>query len=118
MSYCHLTYSERNVIWVLHLQGHRQADIARALGRPRCTIQREVTRNRSCDGSYNPSTAQALTHVRRRQRVRRPKTGQLPRMRYVADPLERHWSPEQICGRLRQVDFPDEPAMHLSPPTI
>jgi len=118
MSYSHLTYSERNVIWVLHLQGHRPCDIARGLGRPPCTIHRELERNRSCDGSYEPATAQALAHARQRQRVVRPKTGKAPLMRYVAEHLERRWSPEQICGRLRHVDFPQDPTMHLCPPTI
>ena len=118
MSYSHLTYSERNVIWVLHLQGQRPCDIARATGRPPCTIHRELERNRSCDGSYDPGTAQALAHARQRARVVRPKTGKAPLMRYVAEHLERHGSPEQICGRLRHVDFPHDPTMHLSPPTV
>ena len=118
MSYPHLTFSERNVIWAFHLQGHGPSDIARVLGRSRSTIYRELKRNRDYDGSYSPATAQAMTHARRRARVVRPKTDKAPLMLYVAERLERRWSPEQICGRLREVDFPDDPRMHLSPVTI
>jgi IS30 family transposase len=36
---------------------------------------------------------------------------------YVRERLAQAWSPDQIAGRLRR-DFPDEPARHVSAPTI
>ncbi len=100
MSYSHLTMDERNVICRMQFQGYRQAEIARCLGRHRSTIGRECKRNRSYQGPYNPSTAQALANSRRRAHLRRPKTGHRCLMEYVAERLQACWSPEQIAGRL------------------
>lgn len=100
MSYNHLTMNERNVIYRMQWQGYSDAEIARCLGRHRSTIGRECKRNRSCRGSYNAGTAQALANSRRRAHLRRPKTGHRCLMAYVTQRLEADWSPEQIAGRL------------------
>ena len=100
MPYNHLTMNERNVIYRMLWQGYSKAEIARCLGRHRSTIGRECRRNRSFQGPYNPSTAQALANCRRRAHLRRPKTGRGRLMSYVAERLQNHWSPEQIAGRL------------------
>jgi len=100
MSYNHLTMDERNVIYRMQWQGYSDAEIARCLGRHRSTIGRECKRNRSCRGSYNAGTAQALANSRRRAHLRRPKTGHHRLMAYVTQRLEADWSPEQIAGRL------------------
>jgi IS30 family transposase len=91
---------ERNVIYIMQRQGYSNAEIARCLGRHRSTIGRECRRNLSYEGPYNPSTAQALANCRRRAHLRRPKTGHRRLMSYVAERLQKHWSPEQIAGRL------------------
>jgi IS30 family transposase len=100
MSYNHLTMNERNVIYRMQWQGYSNAEIARCLGRHRSTIGRECRRNRSCQGSYDPGTAQLFANCRRRNHLRRPKTGHRRLMSYVAERLQNHWSPEQIAGRL------------------
>ena len=100
MPYNHLTMNERNVIYRMLWQGYSKAEIARCLGRHRSTIGRECRRNRSFQGPYNSSTAQALANCRRRAHLRRPKTGHGRLMSYVAERLQNHWSPEQIAGRL------------------
>jgi len=100
MSYNHLTMNERNVIYRMLWQGYTNAEIARCLGRHRSTIGRECRRNRSCQRSYDPGTAQVLANCRRRAHLRRPKTGHRRLMAYVAERLQNHWSPEQIAGRL------------------
>jgi IS30 family transposase len=100
MSYNHLTMEERNVIYRMHWLGHSDAEIARCLGRHRSSIGRECKRNINKDGHYDPGHAQTLAHVRRRAHLRRPKTGCRRLMTYVAQRLQRHWSPEQIAGRL------------------
>ena len=100
MSYNHLTMDERNVIYRMQWQGYSDAEIARCLGCDRSTIGRECQRNRSYEGPYNPSTAQALANSRRHAHLRRPKTGHRRLMGYVAERIEAGWSPEQIAGRL------------------
>jgi len=100
MSYHHLTMDERNVIYRMHFQGYSQAEIARCLGRHRCTIGRELKRNRGAQKAYNPGTAQTFAQARRRAHLRRPKTGDPRLMAYVTERLQAHWSPEQIAGRL------------------
>jgi IS30 family transposase len=100
MSYNHLTMNERNVIYRMQWQSYSKAEIARCLGRHRSTIGRECRRNRSCQGPYDPGTAQVLANCRRRAHLGRPKTGHCRLMSYVAERLQNHWSPEQIAGRL------------------
>ncbi len=100
MSYRHLSMDERNVIYQMRLQGYRDAEIARCLGRHRSTIGRECKRNADLDGRYYAGTAQTWANVRRRAHLRQPKTGQGRLMAYVERRLRDHWSPEQIAGRL------------------
>ena len=59
MSYHHLTMDERNVIYRMRFQGYPDAEIARCIGCHRATIGREVKRNASVEGRYNPGTAQS-----------------------------------------------------------
>lgn len=37
---------------------------------------------------------------------------------YVLEKLQESWSPEQIAGRLQQVEYPDDPSMHICHETI
>ena len=93
------------------------AQIAGRLGRPRCTIYRELARNSGPGGRYRATVAQQ----RADQRARRPKQAKIAagsRLRAeVAARLEKKWSPRQIAVTLKQ-DFPDDPGMHVSHETI
>jgi transposase, IS30 family len=113
----YLSAVEREEIAILHAQKVRPAEIARRIGRPRCTISRELTRNSSADGSYRASTAQRRVE----ERARRPKPGRLagnPRLlAEVRLRLKKNWSPEQISHDL-QVSFPDQPEMWCCHETI
>ncbi len=114
----YLSPLEREEIAIMHAQGHGVRAIGRALGRPHCTISRELARNRRSDGSYRARTAQR----RAEQRARRPKAGKLaqnPRLRaWVAAKLaQEQWSPEQISHDL-VVEFPDDPQMRCCHETI
>jgi IS30 family transposase len=100
MSYRHLTMDERNVIYQMQVQGYRDAEIARCLGRHRSTIGRECERNAMGDGRYESGPAQTWANSRRRAHLRRPKTGHGRLMAYVGERLADRWSPEQIAGRL------------------
>lgn len=62
-----LTMSEREVISKMRFEGASPAEIGRALGRPRCTISRELARNGE-GADYSAVIAQQKTDVRRRER--------------------------------------------------
>ena len=84
--------------------GKRVSEIARAIGRSKSTVSREISRNSFRVGGgecYRASTAQAR-YERRREACVRPRilddpgTFELVRSKF----LEQQWSPEQIEGRL------------------
>ncbi len=104
MPWRHLTQDERKVIGNMIEAGYAQAEVARALGRDRSSICRELRRNANSDGRFLPDVAHVYAQCRKAVRVRRPKTGDASLMEYVAERLERRWSPEQIAGRLRRID--------------
>jgi len=118
VSYQHLTFAERNVIYRMKILGRPHAEIARCLGRHPATIGREMRRNAQFDGRYFSAGAQAFANARRRAHIRRPKTGDPRLMAHVARRLERRWSPQQIAGRLRQVGSAKLPSHTLSHQTI
>lgn len=99
--YRQLTSEERYALSTLRKQGCTQAQIARALGRHRSTISREVRRNSRNDGGYRPSTAHDFARWRR-SRSRRNQRFTSADWAIVMARLEQHWSPEQISGRLKK----------------
>jgi len=99
--YRQLTSEERYALSTLRKQGCTQAQIARALGRHRSTIGREVRRNSRKDGGYRPSTAHDFARWRR-SRSRRNQRFTSADWAIVLAHLELHWSPEQISGRLKK----------------
>lgn len=112
-----LNMEEREVISQMFAAGHSRKAIAERLGRPPCTIGREVKRNAQEDGSYSAVAAQRRMAARRRQR---PLTRKLQRPELnavVRSYLTQEWSPDQISGRLKLL-WADEPRFHVSPQTI
>ena len=99
--YRQLTSGERYALSALRKQGCSQAEIARALGRHRSTISREVRRNVKPDGFYRPKDA--VDYARwRRSRTRRVSPFTPADWLLVTRYLQRQWSPEQVSGRLRR----------------
>lgn len=114
----YLSHAEREEIAILAEAGHGVREIGRRIGRPHCTVGRELRRNRNRDGSYRALPAQR----RAEERARRPKRGKLaadPRLRgYVVDKLcAEQWSPRMISHALR-MDFPDDESMRCCHETI
>jgi IS30 family transposase len=102
MTYRQLTSEERYMLAALRRQGYNKAQIARALGRHRCTIGRELRRNSTrSDGRYRATTAQERTNGRR-SRSRRNRRFTARDFALVEGLLCRQWSPEQIAGHLRR----------------
>src|SRR6266704_3215952 len=93
-------------------------EISERTGRSPSTISRELRRNRDPDsGQYRPFTAHKLA-VQRRARPRPGKIAADPVLRqFVADRLEKRWSPQQV-SRALPGEFPDDPARHVVHETI
>jgi IS30 family transposase len=100
--YHQITFEERYALGLLRRQGLAPAAIARALGRHRSTIGRELARNRTAhDGGYRPPLADSYARTRRSRsrRNRRFSPADLERVRAL---LCEQWSPEQVAGHLRR----------------
>ena len=102
MAYHQITSEQRYTLSALRQQGLNQAEIARAMGRHRSSISRELRRNSSAwDGGYRPFVASHRARARR-SRSRRNQRFTRGDFRLVESLLRRRWSPEQISGRLRR----------------
>jgi IS30 family transposase len=102
MTYRQLTSEERYMLAALRRQGSNNSQIARALGRHRCTIGRELGRNSTrSDGRYRATTAQERAQGRR-SRSRRNRRLTAADFAVVEELLCRQWSPEQVAGHLRR----------------
>ncbi len=101
--YHQLTSEERHTLSTLRRQGFSQPAIARALGRHRSTISREVRRNsRGRDGRvYRPDLADDYARWRRSRSRRNERFGPQDWV-IVAKHLKKEWSPEQVSGWLRR----------------
>jgi IS30 family transposase len=101
MSYRQITYAERYTLGLLRQQGLSAAAIARALGRHRSTIGRELRRNATRhDGAYRPQLADWYARGRRSQ-SRRNQRFTPADWHQIHALLREDWSPEQVAGRLQ-----------------
>ena len=92
--------------------------IARLLGRDPSTVSREVERNRNPEfGDCEPYRAQQKAADRLKRPKPRKAADGTPLWAEILAGLRRHWSPEQISGRLKAM-FPDNGDMHASVETI
>lgn len=90
------------MISALRRQGLNRSEVARALGRHRSSISRELRRNGAAwDGCYRPSVASERTRARR-SRSRRNSHFTSDDLRVVERLLKKRWSPEQVSGCLRK----------------
>jgi len=113
MSYVHFTASERRILDNLLRLSWSLRAIARAMKRSPSSISRELRRNSDKDG-YNPHLANLQYWERREQKYVKYKTGDEQLMACVIDKLKEGWSPEQIDGRFRHEDYPNNKAMWIS----
>ena len=98
-SYSHLSDDEREQIGLLKALGHSIAAIAQAIGRPKSTISRELSRNRLPSGRYSPLHAAGAYQLRRRREAMIERDRDL--RTFVLDRLAEGWTPEQISGWLK-----------------
>jgi IS30 family transposase len=93
---------------------HKLTDIAKAMGRDKSTLSREVSRCRLGYGGYRALTAQALVNAGKKVAKRPGKIDNNPLLQeYIHSRLKLSWSPEQIANRLK-LEYPNEPDMQIS----
>ena len=95
----HLSDDEREQIGLLKALGHSIGAIAQAIGRPKSSISRELSRNRLPSGRYSPLHAAGTYQLRRRREaiIERDRALQT----FVLDRLAERWTPGHISGWLR-----------------
>jgi IS30 family transposase len=111
-----LSPAEREEIAVGLAAGESMAAIGRRIGRPACTVSREVARHRGRRG-YRAGRAQFEAQLA----ARRPKPAKLAAGGRLRGQVERwlalRWSPQQISARLVR-NYPGDPEMRVSHETI
>lgn len=103
--YTHIKKAERTETAYLLNKGYGVSVIAQALKRSKGTISEEI-KNHSIDGVYDPDKANHKAYVKRKySKYQGMKIAKDKEMReYVEDKLKQDWSPEQISGRIKEVD--------------
>ena len=122
-----ITPRERELLAHLLALGYTHSACALKLVRPRRSIIREMrrnsvwvmTRNGQRVQVYVPITAQARADRRQYHSVHNKQPLKNADVyHYVTEHLRAGWSPEQISGRLRTVDHPDDPHWQICHETI
>ena len=103
--YQHITKAERLEIALLKEKQYRIRDIARVLNRSPGTIYDEMKRN-AVNGAYDPKKADHKAYTARKySKYQGMKVVQRPALReYVEDHMMKDWSPEEISGRIAEID--------------
>lgn len=122
-----LTSTERDCLSTWKKEGLSNTICAKRLGRSASTIGRELKRNRirvvigdnDWDYIYEPVHAQFVSDTRKQNAwfVKEPLKNKKI-YKYVLKKLKESWSPEQIAGRLKKVDYPNDPSWHICHETI
>ena len=105
MKYHHFTSSERLEISILKKKNYSNRAIASVLGCSHTSIGRELRRNAMKKG-YVARNAKMKARVRRKQsKYQGMRIQDRPDLRaYIIHYLHAQWTPEEISGRLREVD--------------
>lgn len=103
--YTHIKKIERLEMAILLDKGYSIRDIAKSFHRNPSAIAREISKN-SVKGIYDPYKANHKAYVRRKyskyQGMKIVKDIEL--RRYVEKNIKQDWSPEEIAGRLKNID--------------
>lgn len=94
----HLTVEQRYVIAALHKRGVRKKDIAQEIGVHKSTIGRELKRNATKTGRYNPNEAEMYAQERKERFCFTRKFTKEIEQRIRDYLVLEQWSPEQIVG--------------------
>lgn len=102
--YQHFSTEERENLLILKKIGKNITEIAKELKRNKSSVSRELRRN-SVDGDYSACAAEAM-YKERRKNCKRHKLLENKELKKTVQRLivEKHWSPEEISGRLKMED--------------
>lgn len=127
MKHRKFTLLERELLSQWRKEGIGKKECARRLGRDIRTIQRELQRNKTrvavgrndWEMIYEPTHAQFVSRQRKQNAwlAKQPLKSKKV-YSYVLDKLKQGWSPEQISGRLREVDYVGDPSWQICHETI
>jgi len=103
--YQHIKKAERLEIAILLEKNYKIREVAGALKRSPNTISREIKLN-SVKGKYDPHKADHKAYAKRKySKYQGMKITGDKRLRdYVEENLKQDWSPEEVAGRLKEVD--------------
>src|SRR5580704_8381623 len=127
MHHTKITQKERELLATWRNEGIANKEIARRLGRPVLTIRRELKRNKTrvavgdndWQMIYEPVHAQHVAEERKQNAwLAKEPLKDKKIYSYVLEKLTDSWSPEQISGRLREVDHPGDLSWHICHETI
>src|SRR3989344_8649839 len=104
-NYGHIIKTERREIALLIEKKYSFRNIARILKRSPNTISGEINEN-SVNGVYDPLKADHKAYVKRKySKYQGMKVAEDGRLRtYVEEKIKEDWSPEEVAGRLKEVD--------------
>jgi IS30 family transposase len=94
----HLTKEQRYVIASLHKRGIKKKEIADEIGVHKSTIGRELKRNATKSGKYNPEKAAMYANERKERFAFTRRFTKEIEQRIRDCLVEQQWSPEQIVG--------------------
>ncbi|MEK7190824.1 MAG: IS30 family transposase [Pseudomonadota bacterium] len=109
--YVHLSLLERDQITVMRHDKKSMGDIAKALGRSKSTLSREIKRNSSAEYKlYMSHRAHERSKLRREQASIRLRLKDELIVSYVTTKLKLGWTPEIIAGAIKL----DQPGLSIS----
>ena len=111
--FSHIKKTERLEIAILLNKGYSIRSIARTLNRSPSSISDEI-KNNSVKGKYDPHKANHKAYVKRKySKYQGMKIENDIELRnYVEDKINEDWSPEQIAGRIKEIDTYLKPISH------
>ena len=126
MGHTKLTETDRKLLSQWKKEGLSNKECARRLGRHTATIGRELKRNKTrvslgkdWEIIYEPLHAHHVAMERKQNAFNAKQPLKSKKIyRYVLKHLRKGWSPEQIAGRLKEIDHKDDPSWHICMETI
>jgi len=116
--YSHFTVLERETLAYGLVQRRSLGDIAKAMGRDKSTLCREISRTRQSKSAYSVLIAQYFANLRKSAVRKKRRIENNPDLvEYIHNHLRLRWSPEQIAQRLK-MEYPHEAGMHISHESI